>query len=97
MTSSRTKTATSTSSTRRTTGTTPEPPAPWPSTTKTISASTATASAEHAGDLAVGGVPLAQIAATYGTPVYVLDEADVRGRARAYRAALPDAEIANAG
>jgi diaminopimelate decarboxylase len=45
----------------------------------------------------VGGVRLAEIAAAYGTPAYVLDEADVRARCRAYRAALPEAEIAYAG
>jgi diaminopimelate decarboxylase len=75
---------------------------PWPLTTtglrtptptKTPSSPTATGDE----DLAVGGVRLAEIAATYGTPAYVLDEADVRARARAYRAALPEAEIAYAG
>ena len=64
-----------------------------PSPTKTPSSPTATGEE----DLAVGGVRLAEIAATYGTPAYVLDETDVRARARAYRAALPEAEIAYAG
>ena len=72
----------------------PSTTTPWPlTTTKTPSSPTAT----DEGDLAVGGVRLAEIAATYGTPAYVLDEADVRARARAYRAALPEAEIAYAG
>ncbi|MYW15935.1 diaminopimelate decarboxylase, partial [Streptomyces sp. SID2955] len=29
------------------------------------------------GDLTVGGVPLAELADRFGTPVYVLDEAEV--------------------
>ncbi|MEV7081663.1 diaminopimelate decarboxylase [Streptomyces sp. NPDC093516] len=45
------------------------------------------------GDLAVGGVPLAEIADRFGTPVYVLDEAEVRARCRTYRDAFPDADI----
>ncbi|NUR03033.1 MAG: diaminopimelate decarboxylase [Streptomyces sp.] len=45
------------------------------------------------GDLAVGGVPLAEIADRFGTPVYVLDEAEVRDRCRTYRNAFPDTEI----
>lgn len=45
------------------------------------------------GDLHVGGVPLAGVADRFGTPVYVLDEAEVRDRCRAYRAAFPDAEV----
>ncbi|WP_105967883.1 diaminopimelate decarboxylase [Streptomyces geranii] len=45
------------------------------------------------GDLAVGGVPLAEIADRFGTPVHVLDEAEVRDRCRTYRDAFPDAEI----
>ncbi|MGC0208574.1 diaminopimelate decarboxylase [Streptomyces levis] len=45
------------------------------------------------GDLAVGGVPLAEIADRFGTPVYVLDEADVRARCRTYGETFPDAEV----
>ncbi|MEU1198064.1 diaminopimelate decarboxylase [Streptomyces sp. NPDC005813] len=45
------------------------------------------------GDLAVGGVPLAEIADRFGTPVYVLDEGEVRERCRTYRHAFPDAEV----
>jgi diaminopimelate decarboxylase len=45
----------------------------------------------------VGGVSLAEIAACYGTPAYVLDETDVRQRCRSYRQAFGDAEIAYAG
>ncbi|MGW0885094.1 diaminopimelate decarboxylase [Streptomyces sp. NPDC002671] len=45
------------------------------------------------GDLAVGGVSLAEVADRFGTPVYVLDEAEVRDRCRTYRDAFPDAEV----
>lgn len=56
-----------------------------------------TACALAGGEMSVGGVSLAEIAACYGTPVYVLDEADVRQRCRGYRQAFGDAEIAYAG
>lgn len=45
------------------------------------------------GDVTVGGVSLVEAADRFGTPLYVLDEAEVRARCRAYRAAFPDAEI----
>ncbi|MEU2878991.1 diaminopimelate decarboxylase [Streptomyces sp. NPDC007070] len=53
----------------------------------------ASAAEPRPGALAVGGVPLAEIADRFGTPVYVLDEAEVRTRCRTYRDAFPDAEI----
>ncbi|WP_171169522.1 diaminopimelate decarboxylase [Streptomyces sp. I05A-00742] len=66
----------------------PESPAPlWPASTAT----------PPSGGLAVGGIPLTELADRFGTPAYVLDEDEVRARARAWRAALPDAEIAYAG
>src|SRR5437763_210241 len=40
------------------------------------------------GRLAVGGVPLADLAARHGTPLLVYDEATLRSRARAYRDGL---------
>lgn len=40
------------------------------------------------GALAVGGVDVRGLAAQHGTPAYVLDEADFRMRARAYRTAF---------
>lgn len=46
------------------------------------------------GDLIVGGVPATQVAARFGTPVNLLAETCVRSRARAVRAALPEAEVA---
>ncbi len=45
------------------------------------------------GDLAVGGVSLAEIADRFGTPVYILDEGEVRARCRTYRDAFPEAEV----
>ena len=44
-----------------------------------------------AGALEVGGVDVRDLAAQYGTPVYVLDEADFRARAVAFRDAFRDA------
>ncbi|MFD6418668.1 diaminopimelate decarboxylase [Streptomyces sp. NPDC060194] len=45
------------------------------------------------GDLSVGGVALTTVAAHFDTPVYVLDENEVRTRCRTYRAAFPDADV----
>jgi diaminopimelate decarboxylase len=55
------------------------------------------ASVDDLGQLCVGGVPVTEIAADYGTPAYVVDELDFRARIRAYRAALPGAELVYAG
>lgn len=60
---------------------------PWPLTT----------SLGPDGELAVGGVSLTELAERYGTPTYLVDEADVRARCRAYRSAFPDGEVAYAG
>jgi len=40
------------------------------------------------GSVVVAGVDVADLAARYGTPLYVLDEADLRSRARAFREAF---------
>ncbi|GLF97951.1 diaminopimelate decarboxylase [Streptomyces yaizuensis] len=53
----------------------------------------ASATLAPGGDVTVGGVPLLELAERYGTPVYVLDEDEVRARARAWRRALPDADV----
>lgn len=45
------------------------------------------------GRLLVGGVALDEIAESHGTPVYVLDEDEVRARCRAYREAFPEADV----
>ena len=47
-----------------------------------------TAAVTSDGHLAVGGCDLVDLAATYGTPLYVYDEATIRARARGYRAGL---------
>jgi diaminopimelate decarboxylase len=44
-----------------------------------------------AGALEVGGVDVRELAARYGTPAYVLDEADFRARAVAFRDAFQEA------
>ena len=59
---------------------------PWP----------ATAQRDDRGVLVVGGVPCDDIAARSGTPVWVVDEADLRGRCRGYRAAFPGVAVAYA-
>ncbi len=46
------------------------------------------------GDLSFGGIPMTHLAGRFGTPCSLLDEAEVRSRARAFRAALPSAEVA---
>ncbi|MGE7385209.1 diaminopimelate decarboxylase [Streptomyces sp. NPDC004126] len=45
------------------------------------------------GGLAVAGVDLAEVAERFATPVYVLDEGEVRERCRTYRTAFPGAEV----
>jgi diaminopimelate decarboxylase len=47
-----------------------------------------------AGVLAIGGIAATELASEFGTPVVVYDEASLRARARAYRAAAPGAFIA---
>jgi diaminopimelate decarboxylase len=49
------------------------------------------------GVLEVGGVPLVDLVAEHGSPAYVLDEADFRGRARAFRDAFADYDVFYAG
>ncbi|WP_406517081.1 diaminopimelate decarboxylase [Streptomyces sp. NBC_00134] len=48
---------------------------------------------EADGDVSVGGVSLTEAAERFGTPVYVLDEREVRTRCRTYRTAFPDADV----
>jgi diaminopimelate decarboxylase len=50
------------------------------------------------GVVTVGGISVTQLAEEYGTPAYVLDEADFRARARAWRTAFgADADVFYAG
>jgi diaminopimelate decarboxylase len=56
-----------------------------------------TALREPDGEISVGGLRLTELAASYGTPAYIVDEADVRYRCRTYIAAFPGGEVAYAG
>lgn len=49
------------------------------------------------GALAVAGLDVRDLAAEFGTPVYVLDEDDLRARSREFRDAFPDADVYYAG
>ena len=80
----------------------PFPPEPAPGNTVSPPGLAAgiwprTAHCEPGGEISVGGMPLGNLAARYGTPAYIVDEADVRYRCRMYREAFPGAEIAYAG
>jgi diaminopimelate decarboxylase len=56
-----------------------------------------TAHVDELGRLRIGEVPLTEVADEFGTPTYVIDEADFRHRIRRYRAALPEARLVYAG
>jgi diaminopimelate decarboxylase len=58
-------------------------PAVWP----------ATAVRSDDGALVVGGVDVRELAATHGTPAYVLDEADFRSRCRDFARAFDDCDV----
>ncbi len=62
-------------------------PALWPAGTRR----------DDSGGVAVGGASLVGIARTHGTPYYLLDEADFRARAAAFREAFAGWEIFYAG
>lgn len=47
-----------------------------------------TARLDEHGVLSVGGIPVTALARDYGTPLYIFDEATLRGRAAEYHAAL---------
>ncbi|MEV4658536.1 diaminopimelate decarboxylase [Micromonospora sp. NPDC049301] len=49
------------------------------------------------GALAVAGLSVRDLAAEFGTPVYVLDEDDLRSRCRDFRAAFPNEDVYYAG
>ena len=61
-------------------------PGPWP----------LTATRDDDGVLHLGGVSLPQLAASHGTPLWVVDEEDLRTRARRYREGFPGVEVAYA-
>ena len=45
------------------------------------------------GELHLGGLPVTELARTHGTPLFVLDEGDFRGRAEDFAAAFADADV----
>ncbi|RKW71844.1 diaminopimelate decarboxylase [Galactobacter caseinivorans] len=47
----------------------------------------ASAARTDQGELSIGGVGVAALAAQFGTPLYVVDEADLRARARSFKSA----------
>ncbi len=49
------------------------------------------------GVLTVAGASVADLAAEFGTPTYVVDEDDFRRRARSFKEAFPDADVYYAG
>jgi diaminopimelate decarboxylase len=49
------------------------------------------------GALSIGGVGVAELAADYGTPAYLLDEDDLRARCRDFKSAFADADVFYAG
>ncbi|HEY3529618.1 MAG TPA: diaminopimelate decarboxylase [Nocardioides sp.] len=61
-------------------------PSLWSSTTRKVD-----------GNLVVGQVPIPELVANVNTPAYVLDEADLRARARAFRDAFADYDVYYAG
>jgi len=52
-----------------------------------------TAVLEGSALVAVGGVPVADLAERHGTPLHVMDRAELVGRMRAYREAFADADV----
>ncbi|MEG2578222.1 MAG: diaminopimelate decarboxylase, partial [Glutamicibacter sp.] len=48
-------------------------------------------SREAGGELSIQGLPVSQLAAEFGTPLFVLDENDFRARARGFKTAFDDA------
>ncbi|MFJ2353049.1 diaminopimelate decarboxylase [Glutamicibacter sp. NPDC087673] len=48
-------------------------------------------SREVGGELSIQGLPVSQLAAEFGTPLFVLDENDFRARARGFKTAFDDA------
>ncbi|MGB8388493.1 diaminopimelate decarboxylase [Mycobacterium sp.] len=55
------------------------------------------ADVDEVGRLCVGRVAVTEIAAEFGTPTFVVDEADFRSRIRGYHATLPGADLSYAG
>ncbi|GAA5182484.1 diaminopimelate decarboxylase [Rugosimonospora acidiphila] len=56
-----------------------------------------TAHRDADGVLTVGGIPVTELAADFGTPVFLLDEADFRARCRDFLESFGDADVYYAG
>jgi diaminopimelate decarboxylase len=56
-----------------------------------------TVTREDTGVLQIGGLSVTELAETYGTPAYLFDEADFRGRCRAFKTAFGGADVYYAG
>jgi diaminopimelate decarboxylase len=56
-----------------------------------------TTDVDELGRLCVGEMPLTGVADEFGTPTYVIDEADFRHRIRRYRSVLPEVRVTYAG
>jgi diaminopimelate decarboxylase len=56
-----------------------------------------TVTRDHTGRLAVAGLDVADLAARYGTPAYLLDEEDLRSRAREFVTAFAGSDVYYAG
>ncbi|WP_214106476.1 diaminopimelate decarboxylase [Acrocarpospora catenulata] len=61
-------------------------PAIWPRTAERTNG-------RSEGAITIGGMDVRDLAETYGTPLYVMDEEDFRSRCRDYRAAFSDGEV----
>jgi diaminopimelate decarboxylase len=72
-----------------------QPPADLNALAPNVWSSTVTRS--QAGVLTVAGIPVTSLAAEFGTPAYVVDEADFRARCQAWAAAFAGADVYYAG
>jgi diaminopimelate decarboxylase len=61
-------------------------PAIWPTTAERVD-----------GGVRIGGLAVTDLVAEHGTPALLLDEDDLRGRARSYRTAFADSDVYYAG
>ncbi|MEO3849734.1 diaminopimelate decarboxylase [Streptomyces sp. B8F3] len=72
---------------------TPHPGVVEPSPSPSLAVWPASAREAPGGDVTLGGVSLAEVADRFGTPVYVLDEQEVRARCRRYADAFAGGEV----
>ncbi|MFE2937402.1 diaminopimelate decarboxylase [Streptomyces sp. NPDC059278] len=71
----------------------PDPAPVPPGNTASLSVWPASARPTAHGDVAVGGVSLVEAAERFGTPLYLLDEGEVRERCRTYLRSFPDTDV----